>query len=481
MPGQLGAPTVNIINPPDEPDPQGMSAVLAAIQNGNMFRDMSGLNSTIGFAQSAMTRAFDAARDAAAQAGENAKTAADVLKTMYAKGGVSDEGSSGTSRTTDGLQSPRTISNAGSRINYGEKLDQKGDSENPYLDNGTGNGATSYPFGTGQVPFGGSQSPMATQAFMTDLGTSEWPTIQRTSWPSGGTSSSAPQRLLSGDAATSQAAQMLSTAQPITLPNGAPLRPGTIWNDSSMLIAASEWYVYYLKDGDLYEWNPYQFMRAQDLTGWMQGVSSASTLVYLADVEISLLAGIFVGPAQLVAATIVDSGLKLYHNRTEARAAYQAGWKVVSALNCIRTNSPELWTQLQKATFQAIVDNAPTDVSMKTVAFWLGRIMRGVSQAAPDITFAGLAAIVAKVTAIITAIHTPGLVGRALDNAIAARVAELKSSFSAQGIQISTDDAKALMHALNSNDEAMNCISELKGALDDLRPVMRQLVPHVLQ
>jgi len=36
MPGQLGAPTVNIINPPDVPDPQGMSGVLAAIQNGDM-------------------------------------------------------------------------------------------------------------------------------------------------------------------------------------------------------------------------------------------------------------------------------------------------------------------------------------------------------------------------------------------------------------------------------------------------------------
>lgn len=129
MPGQLGAPTVNIINPPDVPDPQGMSGVLAAIQNGNMFRDMSGLGATIGFAQSAMTRAFDAARDAAAQAGENAKTAADVLKTMYGKGGVSDGGggggTSGSGQTGGTSQLPATPSNLGALVNHGKDLDQR--------------------------------------------------------------------------------------------------------------------------------------------------------------------------------------------------------------------------------------------------------------------------------------------------------------------------------------------------------------------
>jgi hypothetical protein len=139
-PGRLGEPTVNIITGQDLPDPQGMSGILSAIQNGNMFRDMSGLNATIGFAQSAMTRAFDAARDAAAQAGKNAETAADVLKTMYSKGGAS--GASGGSGSEPGAgesgagkgggrELPATPSNLGSLINQGRSLDQRESGADP--------------------------------------------------------------------------------------------------------------------------------------------------------------------------------------------------------------------------------------------------------------------------------------------------------------------------------------------------------------
>lgn len=155
MPGQLGTPTVTIVNPANLPEPQGMSAVLAAIQNGNMFRDMSGLGATIGLAQAAMTRAFDAARDAAAQAGDNAKTAADVLKAMYAKGSASDSSGSvsGSEQPGGGSQLPSTPSNVGALVNHGKDLDRRessgGDPASEWAqwpgDQGSGNGGLSPP------------------------------------------------------------------------------------------------------------------------------------------------------------------------------------------------------------------------------------------------------------------------------------------------------------------------------------------------
>jgi hypothetical protein len=45
-PGQLGAPVLNLMGPTQLPDPAGLSAVLGALANGNMFRDMSGLAGT---------------------------------------------------------------------------------------------------------------------------------------------------------------------------------------------------------------------------------------------------------------------------------------------------------------------------------------------------------------------------------------------------------------------------------------------------
>ena len=75
-PGQLGQPVLNIVNPTGLPDPTGLGAMLGAIQNGNMFRDMSGLAATIGLAQATAADATSAASDAAKQATANMNIAA---------------------------------------------------------------------------------------------------------------------------------------------------------------------------------------------------------------------------------------------------------------------------------------------------------------------------------------------------------------------------------------------------------------------
>lgn len=56
-PGQLSAPIINQMTPSALPDPSGTAAILAAIQNGAMFRDMSGLQATISLAQAAIESA----------------------------------------------------------------------------------------------------------------------------------------------------------------------------------------------------------------------------------------------------------------------------------------------------------------------------------------------------------------------------------------------------------------------------------------
>jgi hypothetical protein len=81
-PGQLGAPVVSIVNPTALPDPTGMAAVLQAVQNGNMFRDMSGLAATMGLAQAGISAASQGATAAGAQAGSNAATAAQLFSDL---------------------------------------------------------------------------------------------------------------------------------------------------------------------------------------------------------------------------------------------------------------------------------------------------------------------------------------------------------------------------------------------------------------
>jgi hypothetical protein len=130
VPGQLGTPMLNIVNPPALPDPQGMGAVLAAVQNGNMFRDMSGLAATIGLAQKGLEGAFEGAASGAAQAGTNAAVAAQlagkvaeaVAQVVAAYLGGGKAGGSGGSM----IESTKGNSKAGSALNYARDMDSRG-------------------------------------------------------------------------------------------------------------------------------------------------------------------------------------------------------------------------------------------------------------------------------------------------------------------------------------------------------------------
>ena len=172
LPGQLGAPVLNIVNPPALPDPQGMGAVLAAIQNGNMFRDMSGLAATIGLAQAGLAGAQQGATDAAAQAGKNAAVAAEqgakvaevvgkIVAAYLTKG--AGTGSSG------------STSKDGALINQGKDMDKRGVPSQ--TSNGTGNGSSGGTDGSGNGgsdPGGGTGDRAAvgneSAAFNTALG-----------------------------------------------------------------------------------------------------------------------------------------------------------------------------------------------------------------------------------------------------------------------------------------------------------------------
>lgn len=71
QPGQLSQPIINMAAPAPLPDPAGTTAVLAAIQNGAMFRDMAGLALTQQLAQAGTAATAQAATSAGQQAGAN--------------------------------------------------------------------------------------------------------------------------------------------------------------------------------------------------------------------------------------------------------------------------------------------------------------------------------------------------------------------------------------------------------------------------
>jgi hypothetical protein len=138
-PGQLSNPIVNITSPTSLPDPMGTAAILSAIQNGSMFRDMSGLQATIGLAQAALQATAAGASTAGQQAGTNMNSlltanterqriAAEMISSLAKTaasaytGGAAGAGGSGISGGSNHSQD-------GAKINYFDKT--QGQSQTP--------------------------------------------------------------------------------------------------------------------------------------------------------------------------------------------------------------------------------------------------------------------------------------------------------------------------------------------------------------
>jgi hypothetical protein len=166
-PGQLSAPIINVTSPTTLPDPAGTAAILQAIQNGNMFRDMSGLAATIGLVQAGVAQTMAGATAAGQQAGENmnnllratterqrigaemvtdlARTAASVYTggAIPAGGGMSKGGGGGGGS-----------SQQGAKINYFDKMANPGSAAGSPA-GGAGAGGTT-PQGGGPPAVGGA-------------------------------------------------------------------------------------------------------------------------------------------------------------------------------------------------------------------------------------------------------------------------------------------------------------------------------------
>jgi hypothetical protein len=174
-PGQLGAPVLNIMNPTTLPDPAGLAPMLAALQNGNMFRDMSGLAATVGLAQALGQDTSTAASDAGKQAAANLAVAAqkDIAeKQIAAQLAMAAMGMPGGSAGT-----PKNISESGALLNTAKALDAqaaKGQPTTGTAGPATSVGGTSHSGGSGSggplMPgVSGSLPPASSGSFQSDV------------------------------------------------------------------------------------------------------------------------------------------------------------------------------------------------------------------------------------------------------------------------------------------------------------------------
>jgi hypothetical protein len=159
-PGQLSAPVVTIQNPTALPDPTGVAAIIGAIQQGNMFRDMSGLAQTAALAQAGVQASAAGATAAGQQA---ANTLATVMANNTERMRIAAQllaGTGGLGGAGGGPQPPGkgTVSERGGELNaakaIGDQIDQSaasGGTGGGLVDDGLGGGTGGGDAGGGEV------------------------------------------------------------------------------------------------------------------------------------------------------------------------------------------------------------------------------------------------------------------------------------------------------------------------------------------
>ena len=129
-PGQLSQPVLSIQAPTALPDPAGIAAIIGAIQQGNMFRDMSGLAQTAALAQAGVQASAAGATAAGQQA---ANTLATVMANNTERMRIAAQLLAGTGGLGGGGGGPQppgkgTVSERGGELNaakaIGDQIDQ---------------------------------------------------------------------------------------------------------------------------------------------------------------------------------------------------------------------------------------------------------------------------------------------------------------------------------------------------------------------
>ncbi len=506
QPSSFPAPIVSIQNAPAAPDPAGVAGALNSLGKQS-FPDITGLAATQANAAAAYSQALDTAykfgkeastlaqqasminaKDKAMSAIDKAEAAGQIdtvdakqlrlsaLKKMVGDGAGAGKTASSTAEqmkvVQDAVKDTAITPEDGRRFTNNILDSFTGGGDGSQKDRDVAHDVVKGMRDVTSVQMDGLRVDAA--------GGSTSGVIQNVSWPQGG-SLGRPTLLFSGPEAETRAARLLASAPKVVpLPNGGELRPGTIWGESGLLVSADTVFVYYLKDGNLYEWSTPQFIRNEMLGAWVQGVSSAQYLVVLANTEVAFLAGVFVGPAAMFSTLLVDWGLKLYHYRVEANAAIEIARRVHAAALCVRERAPAAWTKLEKIVAWELLTSIPEAVTTEQMAFWLGRVVRGIWSSAPQFSLAIVAKTIARVSLILSALDAPAITAAALSIALDEKGQELSQSLAGDGVTIADADAREILRALHENPQAIQCFSALLVSLKELEPYIAQLMPKTV-
>jgi hypothetical protein len=289
--------------------------------------------------------------------------------------------------------------------------------------------------------------------------------------------SKGPSLLFAGVDAAAMIAKILPTATTITVTSGfgpVELRPGTIWSGDRILVSADTVFTRYAVGDQLYEWGTSSFLREEWFRAVGGAMAQAKAFVYLAQFEIALISGLFVPWYLLLGVSAASLGLTYYHNRDTYNTALKKAPQVLRLLQDLRARSPTLFKKLISTAAKDILSNLPSGVSGEDIAFFIGRVVRGVA-GAPQVTLGAVLRTTVKVGLIVAGTHLPKVTAEAISAAASARAGELQARLAEQGITTSQDEAESILRELLAKPDTPKKLRELEENLGELIPVLERL------
>lgn len=287
-----------------------------------------------------------------------------------------------------------------------------------------------------------------------------------------------PKLINSGKDAMAAVARILPGSKPVVVQSNlgpVELKPGSIWSGNRMLILASPGTVVYAIDDRLYEWGTGAFVRDEYLNALSAGASRASHWVTVAQVEFAILSGIFVPWYVLLGLSCARAGLFYKSNQRVVDDAFRQSPKVLKLLQDLRRRSPTLFSTLAKSAAKEILVNLPSGVTAEDIAFFVGRVIRGVGAAGPDVTLGAIVKIVGTVAGLVTATHLPAMAAHGVAQAAGQKAAELKRALTSAGYTVTEAEARAIVSEVAAQRDTAAVLKELDAACRALLPTLNQL------
>jgi len=278
-----------------------------------------------------------------------------------------------------------------------------------------------------------------------------------------------------GPSAVSATAKLMLTARPITVttPLGVvELVPGSVWQENRVLIDCSETVVHYMLGSELYECTTQSFVRDALLNALALGASRAQWLVHVAKVEREFLMGLFVPIVGIVGLTCAQVLVVHTNHRKACSVVLEQAPKIIADLKIIRREVPTLYHKIFGKVAGEIVSHVPDGVSAEDIAFWLGRILKGVG-ALPDFKVTALTKILLIVTTLVSLTHSPGIAGRSAIAAI--KQLDVERELRKLQLEVSGPDAAQIAVELNAAKESRTALRRLQESLKIATPSVREI------